>query len=153
MSLFFIVTPVVANMAWPLLASIIAGSLTTTGYNMVKAKQNLKEETNEMAGVMLELKNSEDLSETMGEEEKLEMEKDGITLTFSKGKDNRCKVHVAGRGKSKEELMKAGQEASNKVVQAYAYTKVMAEAKKRGLQVVQEENQDGKIKLKFRKWS
>ena len=152
MSLFFVVTPVVANMAWPLLASVIAGSLSTTGYNLVKAKQNLCLGAEGMTGVTLDLKNSEDLSETMGEEEKLVMERDGITLTFSKGRDNRCKVHVEGRGKTKEELAQAGQEASNKVIQAYAYTKVMAEAKKRGLQVVQEENEDGRIKLKFRKW-
>jgi hypothetical protein len=153
MSVFFLVTPVVANMAWPLLASVIAGSLTTTGYNMVKNKQSLETRSESQVGVDLDLKNSEDLSETMGEEEKLVMEKEGITLTFSKGSDNRCKVHVAGHGKTKEELTRAGQEASNKIVQAYAYNKVMAEAKKRGMQLVQEESEDGKIRLKFRKWS
>jgi hypothetical protein len=153
MSVLFIVTPVVANMAWPLLASVIAGSLTTTGYNMVKNAQSLDTYTETQNGVDLDLKNSEDLNETMGEEEKLVMERDGITLTFSKGADNRCKVHVSGPGKSKEELTRAGQEASNKIVQAYAYNKVMAEAKKRGMQLIEEKSDDGRIRLKFRKWS
>jgi hypothetical protein len=153
MSVFFLVTPVVANMAWPLLASVIAGSLTTTGYNLVKGGQDLEESAESRAGVDLDLRNSGDLNETMGEEEELVLKKDGITLTFSKGPDNRCKVHVAGPGKSREELTRAGQEASDKIVQAYAYNKVMAEAKKRGMQLIEERSEDGRIRLKFRKWS
>jgi hypothetical protein len=152
MSLFFAVTPVLANVAWPVLSSAIAGTLGSMGYSMVKNRQSLNVAGKTLETVDLDLKNSENLGETLGEEEKLVMEKDGITLTFSKGRDNRCKVHVSGMAKFKDELAKAGQEASNKILQAYVYGKVLAEAKKRGMQLVEEKNEDGKIRLKLRKW-
>jgi pyruvate kinase len=152
MSVFFVVTPVLAGMAWPVLAASVSAALTSMGYNVVKSKSHGLEIVKNQESVDLDLKNSENLAETLGEEEKLLMERNGITLTFSKGKDNRCQVHVEGPGKTKKELALAGQEASNRILQAHVYGKIMAEAQKRGLKVVEKQNEDGKIHLRLRKW-
>jgi hypothetical protein len=153
MSVFFLVTPVLAGMAWPVLSAAITTTLGAAGYNLVRSRMNLDQNLGGLDSVEMDLKNSEGLSDTLGEEEKLVLERDGVTLTFRKGEGGCCKLHVSGRGKTHEELARAGQEASNKIVQAYAYSKVMAEAKKRGLKVVEEQNEDGKIRLRFRKWN
>jgi hypothetical protein len=152
MSVIFTVTPVLAGLAWPLLVSLISKTLNQAGYSAVEAEAAEREKGKALTEVDLELKNSEGLGETMGIEEKLVMRKDDITLTFTKGGDNSCKVHVSGAGRSKDQLFRAGQEAANRVVQAYTYHKVVEEAKKKGLQLVAEEQKDGRIKLRFRKW-
>lgn len=152
MSILFTVTPVIAGLAWPILAGVISQALNAAGYHVVENEALEREKSKASSQVDLELKNSEGLAETMGLEEKLVMRKEGITLTFTRGHDSRCKVHVAGEGISPAELKKAGQEAANKVVQAYAYHKVVDEAKKKGLQLVEEKTEEGRIRLKFRKW-
>src|SRR5580692_5596211 len=83
MSLLFTVTPVIAGVAWPILASLISKTLNNAGYNAIKEETDEAEKEKTKTEVDLELKNSEGLGETMGVEEKLVMQKNGITLTFS----------------------------------------------------------------------
>ena len=154
MSAFFIVTPVLTNIAWPVLSSVIVSALANIGYSAVKGKSRVKTEVKEKEEVELDLKNASAIGETLGEEEELVMTKGDITLAFRKDIDGKCKINVCAEGKSREELKKIGTEASNQIIQAYIRQKVLTELKQKGFSVVQEEKDGtGTIKLRVRKWA
>jgi len=77
----------------------------------------------------------------------------GITVTFSRDARGRASLQVTGTGQGQEELRALGEELSQRVVQQYVYQKLMDEMRKRGFNVVEEEqNADQSIRLKVRHW-
>jgi hypothetical protein len=154
MSLFFVVTPVLAGMALPVLTAAVTAVATSLGYHFSMGKasdETTAVETEET--VELENANAKAIGETLGAGEELVMKKEGIEVKFKLRADGRCRINVCGKGRSKKELEAVGSEVANRIIQQYVYNKIVEETKKRGFTVVAEETGAEKtIKLKLRKW-
>ena len=60
---------------------------------------------------------------------------------------------MEGRGYSKADLRKIGQELVDRVTQQYVYHRVMTEMKERNMHVVSEEvAEDRTVKIRIRNW-
>ena len=151
MSCVCVFTPVVVEMAWPVLATALTASLASLGYHVSQEAETRQKEAQAQAKVELELKQTHKFEEGLGEDEELSVEKDGLTLTFKKSADGRLRVCAAG-ALDEERLRAAGAEAMNKFLQVYVHQKVTAELAKRGFKVEEETLDDGTIRLKARNW-
>lgn len=152
MSAFCVFTPVVVDMAWPIVSATIASAMTSLGYQVVSV-QIARQETAETTGsVELSVEQSQGFEESLGEQEELAVQKGAVTLVFRKGADGRLKICATGRGMSSEELKAAGAVAMNAFLQAYVREKVTAELGKRGFKLQEERLADGTIRLRAKKW-
>ena len=151
MSALCVFTPVVVDMAWPVLTSAIASALVNIGYQVVSAEAVAQTDAR-TGSVELDVKNSQGFEESIGEQEELVVQKNAVTLVFRKGGDGRLKICATGQGVSDEELKAAGTQAMNAFLQAYVHAKVTAELKKRGCQLQEEKLPDGTIRLQAKKW-
>ena len=144
-------TPVVVDLAWPVVSATIAAAVTSLGYQVVSAHV-VEEETTAQAQsastVELTVKQSQGFEESLGEQEQLAVQKGAITLVFRKGADGRLKICATGTGLSDEELKAAGTEAMNAFLQVYVRDKVTAELGKRGFKLQEERLADGSIRLR-----
>ncbi|MEW6556992.1 MAG: hypothetical protein AB1349_06525 [Elusimicrobiota bacterium] len=151
MSAVSVLTPVLVNVAWPVITAAVAGALTSIGYNVVRPAARVKGTDDVKKSVELELKNASAVGEKLGEEEELVLENGPVTVSFKKDAEGKCKVCVSGRGKSDEELKALGTEISNRIVQTYVHQKITQELKKRGFTMKEEKLADGTIKLSVKK--
>ena len=158
MSAICVFTPVVVELAWPVLASAVASALASAGYQVVQSKG--KASTSSAAKVAepladrveLEVPQGRDFAEGLGEEEALTLQKDGVELTFRKAVDGRLKVCVRAPGLSEAELSALGQKAVGAFLQSYVRQKVSTELKKRGYSLDEETLADGTVRLKAKRW-
>jgi stage V sporulation protein SpoVS len=61
-------------------------------------------------------------------------------------------MHVSGKNKTEAELQAIGQTVMNRILQQYAYQRVMEELEKRGFTVVKEEVDENQvIRIRVRK--
>jgi len=73
-----------------------------------------------------------------------------VTIEFKRDLRGTCSMCVTG-SKSKQELQKIGQEVSGRVVQQFAYHKLVTELKKRNYAIVDEKvQQDESIRVRVR---
>ncbi|MBI5244083.1 MAG: hypothetical protein HY922_10480 [Elusimicrobia bacterium] len=151
MSAVCVFTPVVMEMAWPLVSSIAASALVSLGYQVVQ-QEAAQEEQEAGSSVDLEVSQSHGFEETLGEEEKLVVQKGEVTLTMKKGAEGKLHICAAGKGISEAELKAAGTEAMNRFLQAYVRKKVGDELKKRGFAFEEETLPGGAIRLRAKKW-
>jgi hypothetical protein len=87
--------------------------------------------------VETEVPNSEVLAETLSRGEKIRIVKGDITVEFAVDDRGRCTVCASG-DRSKAELRRIGEEVSGRVVQQFAYHKLVTELKNRGYQIAEE---------------
>src|SRR5262245_1764532 len=135
MGAILVLTPLVIS-AWPAVAAAIMGAAASMGF--ATATPTLDEETSRTTTVETEIENSEVVAEQMNRGEKVVLTKGDVTVEF--GRDNRgaCMVCVSGKNHSEKDLHKIGEEIAGRVVQQYAYNKLMTELKKRNYSVVDE---------------
>lgn len=152
MSAFCAFTPVVVDMAWPVVSSVIASAMVNLGYQVVSAQATNTATDETLNTVELDVKQSQGFEESLGEAETLSVQKGLITLTFRKGGDGRLKICATGQGVADDELKAAGTEAMNGFLQAYVHQKVTSELKKRGFALEEEKLPDGTIRLQAKKW-
>lgn len=152
MSAICVFTPVVVEVAWPVVAGLITSALASMGYAVVKAKVETDAEEEELlrGAVDMPVDQSHGFEDTLGEEEVLTLKRGEITLAFNKGADGRLHVRASGEARSADELTAACKEAVNRFLQFYARQKIIAELKKRGFSLSEETLPDGTIRLKAR---
>ena len=103
--------------------------------------------------VRLEIERSEVVTDQLGRDQHMTVTRSGVTVTFSRDARGKASLCVTGTGQGQEELRALGEELSQRVVQQYVYQKLMDEMRKRGFNVVEEEeNEDRSIRLKVRHW-
>lgn len=155
MSVVAVFTPMVVNVAWPVVSAMAVSALTSMGYAVVRSKSSVADDadvdTKAASKVEMPVKQSQGFEETLGEEEELVLQRQDITLAFKKGADGKLKVCVSGK-KDEAELQAAGKEAVDKFMQAYAHKKIADELKKRGFSLAEERLEDGTIRLKAKKY-
>ncbi|HKQ48035.1 MAG TPA: DUF1257 domain-containing protein [Phycisphaerae bacterium] len=150
MGAILVLTPLVIS-AWPAVAAAIMGAAASMGFAVSAPTVEQEEEATRTNKIETEIENSEVVAEQMNRGEKVVITKDDITVEF--GRDNRgaCTVCVSGKGHSEKELHKIGEEIAGRVVQQYAYHKLMTELKKRNYSVVDEKvMQDQSIQVRIR---
>ncbi len=150
MSAMCVFTPVIVEVAWPVVSALATAALTGAGYKVVGEAANVQ--TLNEHRVELEVKQNGEFNKSVGEGGEVVLRKGKITLTFKKGADGRLKVCASAAGMSEAELKKVGQDAMNAFLQAYVRERVAVELKKRGFKLEEQRLSDGSIRLKAKKW-
>ena len=101
----------------------------------------------------IEVDNSEILANAAGRSEEIVVEREGLRAVFTRDGRGALRVCMEGKGYSKAELRKIGQELVDRVTQQYVYHRVMTEMKQRNMHVVSEEvAEDRTVKIRVRNW-
>ena len=79
----------------------------------------------------IEVDNSEILANAAGRGEEIVVEREGLRAVFTRDGRGALRVCMEGRGHSKAELRKIGQELVDRVTQQYVYHRVITELKQR----------------------
>ncbi len=149
MSSVCVLTPIVVA-SWPVIAGAIAGAASAMGFTVVGLSCDVPSGKG-FDRVETEVPNSEVMAETLERGEKIRIVRDGITIEFGVDDRGRVSVCASGAGHSKSVLKKAGQEVAGRVVQQFAYHKLVTELKSRGYSIAEESVQsDQSIQIKVR---
>ncbi len=158
MSVIFVVTPLLlGGGAGAALIPAAVAVAAAMGYR--KLSKHSKEELEAEAGsqiteIDLTDKNSKIIEETLAEDEKIVLAKEGIEVEFYKDAAGQFAIHVRGQGIDNETLRKEGEEIIGRVRQQYAYQQIMDKMEKKGFEVSKEEvGEDKRIKIRLERMS
>lgn len=136
MSTVCILTPIVIG-SWPSIASAIVGAAGAMGFS-VAASSEATPVRGSGERVETEVPNSQVLAEMMARGEKIRIERPGVVVEVGVDARGRCTVCTTGEKLSRAELKKLGEEVAGRVVQQFAYHKLMTELKSRGFSIERE---------------
>ncbi|MEK7486278.1 MAG: DUF1257 domain-containing protein [Planctomycetota bacterium] len=152
MSAVCVLTPIIVSQ-WPAIMTAVVGAASSLGWTVMSSQEETVKKRVRSAAQTVEItmENSEVIQEALGSEEKMTIEKGGVQITFSRGSQGNCQICVTGENFSKSKLKEIGEEVSGRVVQQFAYHKLMTELKDRGYSIVEESvNQDQSIQVRVR---
>lgn len=152
MSAVCVLTPMLIG-AWPAIASAIGGVAATLGFT-ISSTASSRGETgigcSSSNSVETDFPNSEILSDRVGDQESMRIEKDGVSIEFRRDERGACSLCVSG-SRSKAELKKISEEIAGRVTQQFAYNKLITELKKHNYSTVEEQvQQDDSIRVRVR---
>jgi hypothetical protein len=152
MSSILVLTPIIiAN--WPAITAVVVAAVGTLGFS---AAQGVQAENSQVAGTTreeIEVDNSEILATAGGRGEEIVVEREGLRAVFTRDGRGALRVCMEGKGYSKADLRKIGQELVDRVTQQYVYHRVITEMKERNMHVVSEEvAEDRTVKIRVRNW-
>ncbi len=152
MSTIIVLTPIIiAN--WPAITAVVSAAVGTLGFSAVQAVQAEKSQVVGTTRAEIEVDNSEILANASGRGEEIVVEREGLRAVFSRDARGSLRVCMEGKGHSKAELRKIGQELVDRVTQQYVYHRVMTEMQQRNMHVVSEEvAEDRTVKIRVRNW-
>ncbi len=150
MSSVCVLTPVVIG-AWPMIAAAAASVAASMGMS-IKAGAEIELESGAVRKrVVTEVPNSEVLEYAMGTEERIVLTQDDVEIAVSRDERGGIRVCVTGERHSKAELEQIGQNVAGRLVQQYAYHRLVAELRDRNYEVVDESIQrDQSIQMRVR---
>ncbi len=149
MSAVCVLTPIVIG-SWPMIATAVGGVAASLGFSVASGSAT-GEPTESRNRVETELANSEVLEDGVSRGQAITIEKDGATVRIGRDERGRCSVCVAGDGLSKTQLKAIGEEVSGRLIQQFAYHKLVAELKERRFEIVEEQmTADKSIKMRVR---
>jgi len=148
MSTVCILTPIVIG-SWPMIASAVAAAASTLGY-AVSAEGEAAAGTRTRSSVETEIPNSEVIADALERGQSIRIEKPGVVIEFGVDERGACRVCVTGEH-DKAALKKIGEEVAGRVVQQFAYHKLMTELKARNYRIVEEDvTQDDSIQVRVK---
>jgi Protein of unknown function (DUF1257) len=149
MGAVLVLTPLVIA-AWPSIAAAVMGAAASMGFSVMGGqREDAPKKTKKK--VETEIENSEVVAEQLGRGEKIVIHKGDITIEFGQDERGACTVCVHGDKHSEKELKAIGEEVAGRVVQQFAYHKLMTELKSRNFNLVEENvMQDGSIQVRVR---
>ncbi|MDX2133106.1 MAG: DUF1257 domain-containing protein [Planctomycetota bacterium] len=150
MSSVCVLTPIVVG-AWPSITAAVAGVAASMGFTVVVPENTVPErDTPVKRKVHAEIPDSEVLQDEFGEE-RIVIRQGDIEIIFERDHDGSLKLCVQGEKVSKAQLERIGQEVAGRVVQQFAYHKLITELKKRNYAVVDEHvDKDQSIQIRVR---
>jgi hypothetical protein len=150
-----VLTPIVIA-AWPAFSAAVVAAATTLGYQVGSAaaeKLEVTEKEEQPTKVELEIEQSELVTGQLARDQSITVERNGVTVTFSRDARGKAALCVTGLGHSEEALRAMGRELSQRVVQRHVYQRLMDEIQARKFVVVEEEvDETHAIRLKVRHW-
>jgi hypothetical protein len=153
MSTILVLTPLIIS-SWPMISAAVVAAVGTMGFTTVQTvahggvgvANNAKTETAE-----IDVEDSEILASSVGADEEIVVEKEGLRAVFSRDARGALRVCVEGKGHSKAELRRIGQELIDRVTQQYVYHRIVSELKDRHMTIVDEEvKEDRTVKIRIR---
>ena len=152
MSTILVVTPIlIAN--WPVITAAVTAAVGTMGFAAVQEMNSLDTRSETIQREEIEVEESEILQATAGTEEQIIVERDGVRATFTRDARGALRICMEGKGVSKTELRRLGEELVGRVTQQYAYHRIMTELEERHMTVVDEEvREDQTVKIRVRNW-
>lgn len=149
MSSVCVLTPIVIG-SWPAISAAVLGAAGAMGFTVASGEHKLRADERRRS-VETQVPNSEVVAEELSRGQRLVIEKDGITIEFGVDERGRCTVCASGEGRSTAELRRIGEEVAGRVVQQFAYHKLVTELKTRGYRIDQESvTADQSIQLRVR---
>ncbi len=145
MSVVFVIVPSLAVGGWAVLAAAIAAACSAMGYQILRGSQALQQQATAASESVSLTMDAQALTEALEREETIVVTQGDIRITFHKDPRGRVTMHVDGKGKTEAELKAIGQEVMNRILQQYAYQRVMDELEKRGFTVVKEEVDENQV--------
>ncbi len=153
MSSVIVLAPIIVA-GWPVITAAVTAAIGTMGFAVARAsvpEQRLH--ADEMTRTEIEVEDSEVLQDTAGTAQEIVVERDGIRAIFSRDARGALKVCMEGKGYSKSELKKVGEELLGRVTQQYVYHRIVTELKDRNMSIVDEEmTQDRTVKIRVRNY-
>lgn len=148
MSSVVVLTPILIS-AWPSIAAAVASAAATMGFTIALGNDCTPTASEkERTKVEADIPNSEVLDEAMTQEEKIVIESPGVRIEVGRDERGSIRLCVVGEGRSKRELERLGQEVAGRIVQQFAYHKLVSELKQRRFDIVEEAvEQDQSIRL------
>jgi hypothetical protein len=151
MSTVLVITPIVIS-SWPVITAAVSAAIGSLGFAAVEEVRT-QSDVGELTREEIELEESEILEEGAGTGDQIVVERDGIRATFSRDARGALRVCMEGRGQSKAELRRIGEELIGGVTQQYAYHKLVTELKQRKMTIVDEQmTEDRSVKIRVRNW-
>lgn len=132
-----------------MLAAAVTSAAASAGFRVMKEEKKswLKKKTT----TELTMENLDVVADTLSHNSKIVVEKDGVTVIFTRDGRGHFKTCVEGH-LSKEELTKIGEELAGKVVQNYVYRRLSTELENQGFITLDEERgPDDSIQLHVRR--
>ena len=149
MSAVCVLTPLVIS-SWPAISAAIVGAAASMGF-AVKSDNLHEDERTHTRTVETEVEHSEVVAENMSHGERIVIHKADVTVAFGVDERGRCTACVSGRNHTDAKLRAIGEEVAGRVVQQFAYNRILSELKERRYQVVEEEVlRDGSVQLRVR---
>ena len=100
--------------------------------------------------VDIRLNNASEAAAGMSAGQSLRFSGDGVAVEFFIDENGRASVRASGRG-SEEELRALGETMAKRIVQQYAYHRVVTEMRERNMNIVEEEiEEDGTVRMRVR---
>lgn len=149
MSAVVIMTPIVVA-SWPVITAAVMGAASSMGFAVQGSNLHEQKQTRRKR-VETEVDNSEVVADGMTPTEKIVVQRAGVTIEFGQDHRGRCTVCVSGEGHSEKQLKRIGEEVAGRIVQQFAYHKLVTELKNRNYCVVDEEVlADESVRLRVR---
>lgn len=135
MSAVCVLTPVVIA-SWPAISAAIAGAAVSMGFGI---ERDMAASAPRRRTVETEIPNSEVVSDELGRGERIVVRRGDVTIEFGQDERGACTVCVTGENHSDRELRRIGEEMAGRVVQQFAYHKLISELKNRNFTLMGEE--------------
>ncbi|MHC4415673.1 MAG: hypothetical protein ACYS0G_10345 [Planctomycetota bacterium] len=149
MSTVCILTPIVIG-SWPMISAAVVAAAGSMGFSVL-GTEPVVDRASGTTRVETEVPNSQVVAEILRRGEKVRIEKDGVVIEFGVDERGACTVCVSGEGRREAELKRIGEEVAGRVVQQFAYHKLMTELKERNYSIVEESvEEDDSIQVRVR---
>jgi hypothetical protein len=150
MGAVLVLTPMVVA-SWPAISAAVVGAAAAMGYAVKSEGATPQRETKRNTTVETEIEHSEVLADQLAHGERIVLDRDGVHIEIGQDGRGSCTVCVTGGKHSKKELKAIGEEVSGRIVQQFAYHKLMTELKQRNYAIVDEQvMQDDSIQVRVR---
>jgi hypothetical protein len=147
---------VVVPVVFPLVSGVLSGLAAAaavaaaTGLGLTLNTDGSNESTTAKNSVDLCLNNAAEAVAGASVGQKMHFAEDGVAVEFSVDENGRALVHASGY-KSEEELRELGETLAKRIVQQYAYHRVVTEMRERNMNLVEEEvEEDGTVRMLVR---
>ena len=150
MSAVCVLTPILIG-GWPAIATAITGVASALGFTIASSKATGQDDSKaDRNSVETELQAGTVFGESTGVAQSMTLVKGDVSILFTQDERGGCRVCVEGP-MSKNELRRLGEETAGRVVQQFAYHRLMSELKKRNFAIVEEQVQaDQSIRVRVR---
>lgn len=149
MSAVCVLTPVVIA-SWPAISAAVTAAAASMGFSLLGPTLH-KEQPAGQRKVETTVENSEVVADDLARGGKIRIQKGDVTVELGQDQRGRCTVCVTGARQSDRELRRIGEEVAGRIVQQFAYNKLLTELKARNFAVVGEEMlADQSVKVRVR---
>jgi hypothetical protein len=147
MGAVIVLTPIIIT-AWPMIAAAVSTAAVSAGFKITKEVKARKK----VPSLELSLENSSVVGESLGRDDELVVEREGVRVVFSRDAQGHFKTTVEGN-LAHEELKAIGEDLAGRVVQQYVYRRIAQELGNQGFETLDEEKgPDETIRLHVRRY-